>query len=587
MVTNIMSRIRLWLSHPAVPFVAVVLAVGLTLPSLRNGIVLDDIAHRNILLSDIPMSVRFMSALNLFCFLNEENTWRIREAKKMGGTPWWAPDESKICFFRPVTSITHWLDYQFWPDSPIFMHLQSLTWFGMLVFLTAFLYRRILEVKWAAGLAALFFAVDPAHGWPAGWLANRNILIAGVFGVLCLIMHNQWKQKGRRFGFLLALLCFVLALLSAEAGIAIGAYILSYTLFLEQGAIRKRLINLIPYALVFIPWVFAYVMLECGTRNVPMYTDPLNEPLLYFKAVFFRIPVYLLGQWIFPVDIYFITRPSIARWAGLIFAALLIFILLPLIRKDRIAQFWTMGMFLSLLPICAARPGSRNLLFVGLGAMGLLAHWICWMIYSGWSLPPPLWRITARVMLFIFILFHGLLHPILLPKASRAVALINEQNKRAGMHLPPLSETETRKFILINNPTSMFGAGVMGQKMNEGQFAPFLLMSAGNQTLTCERKDLYIIEVQSEKGSLTDLDSHLLSKEYAMQPGQVVRVGDVVIEVLEIRNGLPSRAQFRFKLPLEDPGLLWFRWENDAYIPFSPPEIGKRVTIEGACLPIG
>jgi len=122
--------------------------------------------------------------------------------------------------------------------------------------------------------------------------------------------------------------------------------------------------------------------------------------------------------------------------------------------------------------------------------------------------------------------------------------------------------------------------------MSEGQFAPYLLMSAGNHTLTCERKDSFIMEVLSEKGSLTDLDSHLLGKEYAMQPGQIVRVGDVVIEVLEIRNSLPSRAQFRFKLPLENPSLLWLFWENDAYRSFSPPKVGEKVTIDGASLPI-
>ena len=63
-----MNKVRDWLSHPGVPYIAVILAVGLTIPSLWNGIVLDDIAHRNVLLADIPISVRFMSDLNLFCF---------------------------------------------------------------------------------------------------------------------------------------------------------------------------------------------------------------------------------------------------------------------------------------------------------------------------------------------------------------------------------------------------------------------------------------------------------------------------------------------------------------------------------------
>ena len=138
---------------------------------------------------------------------------------------------------------------------------------------------------------------------------------------------------------------FGLGLLSTEAGIAIGTYLLSYTLFIEQGSIRKRLIHFIPYALVLLPWTVTYVLLGCGTHNFPIYTDPLNEPLLYLKAIFFRAPAYLLAQWTLPLGFRHVIWPSIVHRAGLIFSALLVFILIPLIRKDRTAQFWTLGMF--------------------------------------------------------------------------------------------------------------------------------------------------------------------------------------------------------------------------------------------------
>ena len=584
-----MNKIRIWLSHPSIPFIAMILAVGLTLPSLWNGFNGDDIRHRNILLSDTPMSVRFMSALNLFCFtekyefVGQETTWRTRNAKKFGGIPWWSPEDLKLCFFRPLTSITHWLDYQFWPNTPTLMHLQSLMWFGMLVFLVSLFYRRILGVKWVAGLAALFFAFDPAHGMPAGWLANRNALIAGVFGVLCLIVHDYWKQKGWRFGYLLGPLCFALTLLSAEAGIAIGAYLLSYTLFLEQGSIRKRLTHLIPYALVFIPWALTYVLLDCGARNIFFYTDPLKEPLLYLKAIFFRAPVYLLGQWTLPIGFHHFNWPSIVHRAGLIFSALLVFMLIPLIRKDRTAQFLTLGMFLSLLPICAVIPGDRNLLFVGLGAMGLLAQWINWMIHTGWNVPSHFWRFASRIVIVIFILIHGLIHPILLPKASRGAALMDAGIKRAAESLPPDSKTESWTFILTNNPIYFFFvSSIIGQRVNQGQFTPFLVLSSGNHSVTYTRKDVYTIDVQSYNGSLTDLDNRLISKAYAMEPGQIVRLNNAVVKVLEVRNGLPSRVQFKFNFPLDDPSFLWFRWDSGIYVPFTPPEIGEEVTIEGS-----
>ena len=120
--------------------------------------------------------------------------------------------------------------------------------------------------------------------------------------------------------------------------------------------------------------------------------------------------------------------------------------------------------------------------------------------------------------------------------------------------------------------------------MNQGgQFTPFLALSSGNHSVTYTRKDVYTINVQSENGSLTDLDNRPLGKEYAMEPGQIVRLNNAVVEVLEVsNNGLPSKAQFRFKSPLDDPGFLWFRWDNGTYVPFTPPKIGEAVTIEGA-----
>ena len=177
---------------------------------------------------------------------------------------------------------------------------------------------------------------------------------------------------------------------------------------------------------------------------------------------------------------------------------------------------------------------------------------------------------------------------MLLPGSARMVALGEKQIEKAAKSLPFVSETEARMFILTNNPMYfLFVSGVMGERVNRGQFTTFLALSSGNHPVTYTRNDLYTINVQSKNGSLTDLDSPLLSKEFTKQPGHTVRLGNVIIEVLEVYNGLPSKAQFRFKLPLEDPSLLWFSWENGIYVPFTPPDVGEAVTIEGTPFKIG
>ena len=138
------------------------------------------------------------------------------------------------------------------------MHLQNLLWFGILVFLAALLYKRIIVIPWIAGLAALLYAIDDSHGASVGSLADRSALMAFLFGVLCLIIHDRWKREAWGVGALLAPVCFALSLFSAEAGLATGAYLLAYTLSLDQGSLRYRIAALIPYGLIFILWGLLY-----------------------------------------------------------------------------------------------------------------------------------------------------------------------------------------------------------------------------------------------------------------------------------------------------------------------------------------
>jgi len=192
-----MNKIRIWLSHPRLPTIVTLLAVGLTLPSLWNGLNLDDYYHRLVLLGDTRFSPASSSPLNLFCFYDgdhEEN----RRLMKTGMCAWFYSEKLRFCFFRPLSALTHWIDYFLWPDTPALMHLHSLLWFGILVFLAALLYKRIIGTAWIAGLAALLFAIDDAHGASVGSLADRSALMACFFGILCLISHDHWRREGQR-----------------------------------------------------------------------------------------------------------------------------------------------------------------------------------------------------------------------------------------------------------------------------------------------------------------------------------------------------------------------------------------------------
>lgn len=324
---------------PRIPLAAAAIAVLISLPFLWNGFITDDLLHRLILKGDSWLAPQDASPFNLFCFFSDtpSETERYRNT---GNLCWWINEKIKVRFFRPLSSLTYMLDYALWPDSPLLMHAQSLLWLGLLVYASSFLYRAVFPAASVAGLATIFFALDFSHAIPAGWLANRHALIAGLLGILSVYCHNRWSERGWILGALLGPLFCALSLLAAEAGIATIAYIAAHALCIERGRLLPRLLRLMPYAATALLWRLAYSHLGYGAYGLMgFYVDPAIDPLLYARALFYRFPAYLLGQLAVPPLLFNLLIPSIMHKAGLVFMLLFLYMIVPLYRRDRVLRF--------------------------------------------------------------------------------------------------------------------------------------------------------------------------------------------------------------------------------------------------------
>jgi hypothetical protein len=580
-----MKKFHIMLGYPKLPVITVLLAVGLTVPSLWNGFCFDDYLQRLILSGDNPVSRNIPATpWNLFCFHKGDEDYTERLIYE-AAFPWWMDGiRFRAYFFRPVSSLSHSLDYLLWPDSPVLMHAQSLLWYAVLVGLATLLYRRMMGVTWAAGLAALFFALDDAHGFPAGWLANRNALLACMFGLLCLLAHHRWRQKAWNIGAVVAPLCLALSLLSGEAGLSINGYLLAYAIFFEQASLHERMTSLIPYGVVMFFWTLTYVLLGCGIEGMAFYTDPLRETLPYIVKLYERIPVFMLGQLGFPPVVYYTFWPEMMRWAGMVFCGLLILVFFPVLRRDRIARFWATGMIISILPISAVWPHDRNLLFMGIGAMGLLACWFNHFSRIPWREKSQLWRISVRTMMVLFIIIHGLLAPLALPLTSSIMARFQQKVEMAAAGLPSGPEYEDARLISVNAPNYLFYVhNIAHMRAVQGQYTHLRALTVGKTPLLVTRLDENSIKITADGGTLIDIDRGFRIYQYATSyPGQSVKQFDVVVEVLEVSDGKPSAAIFRFSEPLDNSHYLWFNWKDDTYIPFSLPQVGRTVSVEGA-----
>jgi hypothetical protein len=187
------GRFRRFLRSRRLPLALAGLAALLTLPSLRVGWLADDHLQRLRLVGSPKLPQIEVGPSKFFVFA-DGNPQHATALMDVGLWPWWTYRPIHAAFWRPLTVLTHQLDYWLWPLHPALMHAQSVAWFALLVATVAVFYRRMLGVTWVAGLAALLNAIDDARGMPVGFLANRNALIASVFGVATIIAHDRWRR---------------------------------------------------------------------------------------------------------------------------------------------------------------------------------------------------------------------------------------------------------------------------------------------------------------------------------------------------------------------------------------------------------
>ncbi len=575
------------LRHRGWPVVLAFLAVILVLPSLRVGWVMDDHFLRLAAVGSPRGSEVIGSPTDMFRLLdgNPERTERLMD---LGIVPWWTFKEIKAAFWRPLSVLTHWLDFRLWPQSPALMHAQSVLWYGALVAAVAFAYRRFLGHTWLAGAAALLYAIDDAHGLPVGFLANRNAILATLFGVLTILAHDRWRRDAWRAGSVLGPLCLIASLLSAEAGIATCAYLAAHALFLDRGAWRTRLIAVAPYVVLVFVWRIVWSHLGYGVSGMDLYIDPGVEPLRFAQAAANRAPILLLGQWGFPPSGIAMALGSAGMnrlWlAASVFLTLLFAVLFPLLRREPVARFWALGMVLSVIPICATFPMDRLLFFVGFGASGLLAQFLV-VAFSrpSWRPTNIAWRATAVALGSVFVFFHFIIAPLALPARAAFPAGPKAWSEQLLVQLPTDKTVEDQDVVIVNAPSAIHMAWSAARAMLSGHPVPRHMrgLAPGLPSVEVFRVDAQTLTVRPRDGYLAwKFDRLARNDRCPMHVGQRVELTGMTVEVTALTDdGRPAEAAFRFAVPLEHPSLRWLQWKDGVLATFVPPAIGETVQL--------
>lgn len=581
-------RLVRWLTHTPLPLAVALLAVALALPALEGGWLWDDIFHHAVLLGRTDFS-----PWEMFSF-GRGGPDPVRSSIDSGVAPWWTSQNFRFTLLRFLTVATHRLDHALWPNSPALMHAHSLVWFGLLVAAAASLYRRVLGAGWVAGLAALAYSVDEVHVWPAAWIANRHSLLATFFGLLCLIAHDRYRRDSWRQGAWLAPLSLALALAAGESATATLGYLAGHAFFLDRAP--RRLAALAPYGVIVALWASVYRVFGFGIAGSGIYIDPGAEPARFAAALIRRAPFSVLGQLTaIPADVGGVLAPGFppGLWMFALAAVIvLLLLILPLLRGDNVARFFAAGMLLSTVPISGTLPASRHLVFVGFGAMGLVAQLVQGAFAGApWMPVSRAWRYTIRAYAALLLLWHPALSWTSFPIQISSMKALAEPTTTALESLPTDAALVHQDLIVVNTSDYFFFvslAPALDQLTSRPAPRHIRALANGLSPVAITRRDAQSLEVRLERGLfMSTLARFFRADADPLAPGQIISLTGLTITIEETaEDGSPTRILYGFDRPLEDSTLRWVYWLYGVYLPFTLPGIGMTVHLEPAVGPI-
>ncbi len=558
-----------WLYRLCIPsrmlWLGPLLAILLTFPSLFSGYMLDDhFLKQNTAAQTVYIKRQPVDYFNFVTSQSDFDYYRERGIL----LSWWSDPGFRNHFFRPVASLVHAAQFTFFGNSPWIMHAGLILLYVLLCSIISLLLKRFSSNSVAPGIAILLFTVNDTHAFSAGWISSYNTLLCCVAGMSAFLFHARWRQLKASGSLFLFMLFYLIALLCSEGALALSGYLFAYSLFLEKGTIRDKIVSFVPTMLITCIYLLFYVISGFGVTNSGIYVSltTLFSPALFTFVL--KIGCFLFSQ-LFSVSPISMLLFKIGT-AGVIVSMVFLGSILYFFRKGLFAtpqtSFFFTATILSMAPFALGPFQDRLLLWSGFGAAGLLGE----LFASNNLFNGKLEKLTARILLgtnlFVSLLLFipTLFAPMILEKPSRAVASI-------------VPSTTT---IFLNSPWDICLWYPPAIAAEQGKTFPehMYILYAGLDTVTVTRNDRCTMTATVPGGWLAhpEYEQFSRSSSHPFHAGDRVELQLMTVSILSVTSdGRPVTVQFTFKDDLER--YTWMNWTNKGPQQRTVPAVGTTV----------
>jgi len=337
-------------------FILIIIAVTLFTysNSLLNGFVGDD----QVVIEDNKFYRSFDNLPRLFQkdYLTSNVNIMIAAEQDMG---------SGSVAYRPVLSMTYFLDYAIWKLAPFGYHLTNVILHLLNCLLLYFLVFFVLKNKRTALFAALLFSVHPTKVEAVVNVGYRADVLSAFFALLsflCFIRYRDHLNFKRNLLFVLSNIFLLLGLFTKESVIVLPVIFVLYDAYFEKDRARsfmaKARSTYLGYGLITVFYLFIYWVVF---RNNTLGQGHLMGGTLFSHCVSMgRIFLQYMINFINPasVDILppkyfppFNSYSVISFPVSILLFVSMIFLSIKMYKKFKPASFFLLWFIISLAPI--------------------------------------------------------------------------------------------------------------------------------------------------------------------------------------------------------------------------------------------
>ncbi len=555
--------------------------------SLRWGFLYDDYIHQMAL--RFPLHTDYLEPWDLFDFGprpvpgSQPYAW--------GLFPWWTSDDYKIRFFRPVSSLSIALDYWLFDRWAAGYHLTSLLLFAAFLVLCHRLMAALELPAFGRLMGLLVIALEDAHFLPAGWIANRNTLLAAMFTVATVLCAIRFDRTRRWKWLMAAGGLFLLACGSKESGLVTVGLVGAYQLLLAKGGepwsprgglravVRSPVVWLL--GALAVGFVGYYLAADYGTHS-SMYATPWHAPGRYLRGVGVLVPLGLLSL-LFGVSCDLLQFRTEYIPLTLVIGLPVLGLVAVMVRRHagspRLLLFAAAWVVLSMLPEGGAELSDRLLMTAAVGTGMLTAMFLQGV--GSWALA---WRRRqfGRVVLAAVLALNVASGPVGNAVRNRMFTGLAMGDRDAILHadLAPDSGVPAHVFILNSRssmlalsflPTWKYAYGDHGRCISYLQMGrrPLRWHRDGERSMTLTSLGVPFLDHRYEKLFWTSIPP----------PGKVFHTVSFDATVLESDARGVRSVRLDFHEALDSAACRFLAWQDGGLRRIAPPAVGETIDL--------